>query len=243
MKNIFNFCLFLLVSLVGSCTFKEKGSTNSLDQNNNEPFIIHGRVLVEDTNEPPLGVNSINITNKWIWENKALKANGANEKAFIDKDGYYQITIQKGDTLKLIPSHFLYKKEAPNYSISGLTNSQMINFTIKIDSIRYTHTLSQLENDYIYKNHLENVDPEKLVRVKGILSNKNTKNKRANTYILSGDFNNSEGSSLLALTTNEGEFDIEIPKHSRIIINPFGNLNEDKFFIHPTKDTIVNLEF
>ncbi|MHC5310888.1 hypothetical protein ACYSNM_12655 [Myroides sp. LJL116] len=207
--------------------------SNPLLQNVDGTITIQGRVLVKNTNTPPEGVNTINIANKWKFFKKNLNAKGENEKVFVDKDGYYNITINKGDTIQFLPYHHFYKQKKPSYNLHSFENNQIVNFLVEpIDSSIGEQIVSKS-----YKNkEIFNVNPNKLVTLAGTVISKETGKPLENIMIMSPFYYTTLGYTTHHLTNKEGQFIITIPQNSIIAISS----NTDSTITnYIEKDTII----
>lgn len=219
----------------------EKDNINEpIKQTNNDGSItIQGKVTVKDRDYPPIGLTTMNIKNKWsfVKELKSQTAYGENERVFVNKDGYYRITIDKNDTLVLLPPDILYKK--PNF-FTGFTHNQTLNIELEETPERYISQRKQYQNNgfEIFEKHISKINPDKIVRVAGRITSSNTHEPLVNKDISLLYQNNTNNTSIHHLTDSLGQFFIETPENSQIIIDAF-NLRKH-FFI--TQDTIINLE-
>lgn len=212
---------------------------NNLKQNLDGSITIQGRVLVEGTNEPPKGITAVNIANKWKFSTP--DGIGQNEAVFVDKDGYYVITIQKGDTLTLMPSILYYKSNTPQYTLINLDHNQTHNFTIKLDSTNYKNAaknapdfLQEIEKEF------DRVNLKKMVTISGTVINKTTGKPISGLPVSQRLIRNSTGSGSLHLTNKEGQFTITVPQYSTIDFNVLSKTRSAT--LYTSKDTIVNIQ-
>ncbi|MEK6494820.1 hypothetical protein [Myroides odoratimimus] len=227
---------------------KEQPQTNSCLENLDGSITIQGQITVKNTDNAPLGVTTVNIKNKWAFSKDITKflkeesprkkiAYGQNKMAFVNKQGYYKITIDKNDTLALIPDKFLYKQ--PKH-ITGLTQNQIIN--IELEPLP-----QQIIQDFekknpsayqTYYNFLNTVNQDNLITVSGIVNKKKTKTPLENIYIVNSFLYNTEGASSFHFTDKYGQFSLKSPKNSQILITD-GHSNHIDFTAK--NDTIINL--
>ncbi|MHC5354714.1 hypothetical protein ACYSNX_11180 [Myroides sp. LJL115] len=232
MKTIINIIPMLFAGLLLSCT---NSIDNNLRSNLDGTITIQGRVLVEGTNTPPQGINTLNITNRWIDSNK-----GENEMAYIDKKGFYRITIQKGDTLKLMPNYLIYKKRIHKHTITDLHKNQIINFTVHLDSTVYKEIIQKSPNSKKKLDKLlNNINPNKLISISGTVLNKNTGKPIVGLPISPISIENAKGLGSFNLTNEYGQFSIRVPQNISV---GFNTLHENRStYVTASKDTILTL--
>lgn len=237
MKKIILLLSLCFIGLIISCTNSTTISPNNLVTLNdkNDSITIQGRVFVKGSDLPPVGINTVNISNKWNFYKKSLNAKGENQRVFVDTKGYYNIKIQKGDTLQFIPYSKLYKNTYKNYKLHGLDKSQTINFTVDIDSILYYKL--QKDNSLSPFTYLD-LNPDKLFKTSGVIINKDTKKPMENVLISSVHDSNTLGNSTHCLTDENGKFSLNLPDKSLILIDPLNPLRQQ---ILVTKDTILTI--
>lgn len=226
---------FICLGLITSCdNLPEQTVENQpLFENIDGTITIQGRVLVKNTNKPPIGINTVNIANKWKFYKEELNAKGENEKVFVNKEGYYKITIQKEDTIQLIPYKHFYKQNNPAYKLHGLKKNQIVNFYIETESPLIEQ---QIENKSGPGEKIFNVNPNKLVTLAGKVINKKTGKPLENVMVMSVFNYSTLGCVTHHLTDKDGQFVITLPQNSLVAISSD---------IHPSptnviqKDTII----
>lgn len=235
----------LSLTLLISCNYINQTTKYSSDIkdsiNLNGSITIQGRLTLIGTNNPPTGVNTVNISNKWVSRNNRTKLKGINQRVYVDKKGYYSITIEKGDTLVLIPNNLFYKTSIPNYTLANLNKNKTINFTLIPDSTNYKKLIqqrSELTERILENLHL--IDTDTLLTITGIINNKETMKPLQNIDIVELGVPNTTGSVSHTFTDIQGYFKITVPKNSNIMINGFNLQSRLHFF--PTRDTIINLK-
>lgn len=229
---------FLLIGiLLTAC--KSNIHTTRRVADNNKNIVIQGRVLVQGTDSAPLGLTTINIKNKWIWKDESQKAYGENKRVFVDKKGYYKITIEKGDTLMVIPNHIIYGRDVSKYTFANLDKSQTIDIEVNKDEAGYQNLINSNE---VLKSNIENliknVDPEQLVSVRGTIKSKKTNQPLKNVDVSSAFNNNVMGIGTYHLTDQFGNFDLKVPKGNLCSIQAL-SANAIRFTAY--NDTIINL--
>ncbi|MDM1398200.1 hypothetical protein HX049_13590 [Myroides odoratimimus] len=237
-----------------SCQDKQLNTTEQLQpstclENLDGSITIQGRITVKNTNDAPLGVTSVNIKNKWAFSKDITKfikeespkktiAYGENERTFINKNGYYHITINKNDTLSIIPISYLYKTPK---DITGLTKSQILN--IELEPLPQKVLQDFEKNSPIgYKTlslFLQNVNPDSLVTVSGTIYKSTTGTPSENIYVITDFLNNTKRGASLRFTDKHGQFNIKVPKNSSITIDPF---QPSYINLIAKNDTVVNLK-
>ncbi|MDM1354812.1 hypothetical protein [Myroides marinus] len=226
-----------------------KQEHSSCQENLDGSITIQGKVTLKGSQKAPLGVTSMNIVNKWTFSKDLTKfvkegsptnktiAYGENKRVFLNKDGYYKITISKNDTLMLIPTPYLYKQPK---QITGLTKSQIINIELEALPLEVMRDLEKRSSSAYatFYNYLKNVNPDSLVTVSGTIYKAKTKEPSENIYIVSNFSNNTMGSATHHLTDKYGQFTIKTPKNSSLLIN---GISPNSFSFTPKNDTIINL--
>ncbi|MCC9043581.1 hypothetical protein LNQ81_12945 [Myroides sp. M-43] len=214
--------------------------SNVTDQNLDGTITIQGFVTVKGTNTAPLGITTMNISNKWTWLDKDYQEYGENQRVYIKKDGYYNITINKGDTLVLIPNQYLYK-DFTNYTYTNLTQNQILNIEIEQDLPK----MKDLEknNERVYNNlqkHIKNSgNTDKLITVSGIVYSKETKQPLKDIIILTEFSVNTNGIGSFHRTDSIGQFSLRVPQNKKIAVNPLSYTNSIRFSAE--KDTVANI--
>ncbi|MCA4807004.1 hypothetical protein [Myroides odoratimimus] len=221
----------------------------SCQENLDGSITIQGKITLKGSQKAPLGVTSMNISNKWSFSKDLSKfvkqgsstkktiAFGENKRVFVDKNGYYKITISKNDTLMLIPTPYLYKQPK---QITGLTKSQILNIELESLPLEVVRDLEKRDT-YAYTtfyNYLQKVNPDSIITVSGTIYKANTKEALENIYIVSNFSNNTMGAATHHLTDKYGQFTIKTPKNSSLLIN---GISQNKFYLTPKNDTIINL--
>lgn len=230
--------LSFITLLLFACKAPILSNKASVQQRDNN-IVIQGRVTVQGTASAPLGLTTINIKNKWAWKDMSLPAYGENKRVFANKEGYYKITIEKGDTLVVVPNHIIYGRDNSNYIFSNLDKNQTINVEITKDEVGYQQLI---ENNPILetniKNHITNVNPEQLVSVSGTIKSKKTGMPLSNIDVSSGFNNNVLGIGTYHLTDNKGNFNLKVPKGNLCSIQA---LSPNAIRFTAQNDTIINL--
>lgn len=239
MKSIIILILTSILSLFifMSCQDKQLNTTEQPQQNTclenlDGTITIQGRITVKNTQKAPIGVTTVNIKNKWAFSKDITKflkeesaqktiAYGENERVFVNKNGNYNITINKNDTLSVIPNSYLYKTPE---DITGLTKSQTLN--IELELLPPDVLLEFEKHSTIgYKAlslFLQNVNPDSLVTVSGTIYKSTTGTPSENVYVTSGFLNNTyKGSMSFHYTDKYGQFSMKVPKNTPITIDPF----------------------
>lgn len=236
MKNIFLLITLLTLIVCISCEGHYEKQSDSITKN--QIITIEGHITIENTKNPPKGINTINITNRWNWENKMLNAKSDNVKAYVSKNGYYKLNIKKGDTIKFIPSPLLYETNLPAYTITNINKNSIINFNVRKNKAIHDYNL-KLATTSKYHHHLINlVNPDSIISVTGQLKHPHTKENLENAYIVLSGIVNTEGTTAAHLTDSLGRFSVQIPSHAGLTINALDPANS--MTLYPTKDTIIH---
>lgn len=248
-KTLLTICLITLFFLF-SC--KDKTQSIALEpkqttdlENIDGSITIQGRVTIKGTNKSPLGITTMNNKNQWFFTKDLTKpsatkkkiALGENQRVFVNKEGYYRITINKNDTLALIPAPYLYKQPK---LITGLTKSKVVNIVLEalpLEVVRDFEKKSPLGYN-AFVNQLKDIDTDTLVTVSGTIYNKDSSSPLKNIPVTTSFVSNTDGVSTFHLTDKYGQFTIKVPKNSHIVINGMAKNYND--FV-AKNDTIINL--
>lgn len=226
----------------------EQSQPSTCLENLDGSITIQGQITVKNTDSVPLGVTTVNIKNKWDFSKDITSflkkesptktiAYGQNKRVFVNKQGYYKITIDKNDTLAIIPDKYLYKQPK---QITGLTKSQILNIELEPLPQKVLQDFEK-KNPSAYQNYynfLNTVNQDSLITISGIVSKKKTKTPFENVYILNNYLYNTEGASSFHFTDKHGQFNIKAPKNNRIVITA----NMTNYIEFTAKnDTVINL--
>ncbi|MFD0700122.1 hypothetical protein [Myroides pelagicus] len=219
--------------------------TNYTNENLDGTITIQGIVTLKGSNKPPLGVTTMNVKNKWNYTKDFTSATskrkktafGENKRVFVRQDGYYSITINKYDTLVLIPTPYLYKKPK---NFIGLNKSQNLNIELEPLPLNVIQEF-QKENSLGYNtfyNQLKTINPDSLITISGSVYNSITKKPLENIPITTSFIINTNGASTFHLTNRYGQFTINTPKKSHIVIN---GIDRNYIDFIAKNDTVINL--
>ncbi|MFD0701285.1 hypothetical protein [Myroides pelagicus] len=241
---ILSFCLF-------SCQENKRSNSIESEQNYSQENLdgsitIQGKVTLKGNQKAPLGVTTMNVKNKWVYTKDMSKpsakkkriALGENKRVFINKDGYYKITISKNDTLALIPAPYLYK--APKH-ITGLTKSQTINIELEalpLETVEDFKKQNPLGYQVFY-NQLKSVNPDSLITISGTVYSAKSKKPLNNISVATSFIANTNGVATFRLTDKYGQFTIQSPKNNHIVIN---GLARNYVSFVAINDTIINIK-
>lgn len=235
--------LLTIIISVMACKKEQTPVKNSPlpDTNLDGTITIQGRITVEETNLPPKGITSVNIKNKWKWKDDSIDPPfyGENEKVYADKNGFYSITINKGDTLVVIPNQNLYESYK-KHIYTNLQHNQVLNIHIKEDKNKRNRI--KKEKPIVYESlmkHVSEADPEDLITVSGIVYSKESNKPLKGINVSLGFLTNTNDVATYRLTDKNGQFTITSPKNNLISIN--GLYYPNSVFFYPAKDTVVNV--
>ncbi|MEC4008557.1 hypothetical protein ACF8C4_15100 [Myroides odoratimimus] len=227
----------------------EQSQPSTCLENLDGSITIQGQITVQNTDNAPLGVTTVNIKNKWDFSKDITKfikeespkktiAYGQNKRVFVNKQGYYKITIDKNDTLSIIPLSYLYKKPK---DITGFTKSQILN--IELEPLPQQVIQNFKKNSPTgYKalsRFLQDANPDSLVTVSGTIYKSTTGTPIENIYIITNFLNNTKEGASLRFTDKHGQFNIKVPKNTPITIDPF---RPSFINLIAKNDTVVNLK-
>ena len=216
-----------------------KKTTNVKPQNIDGSITIQGKVTIKGTDTPPLGITTMNVSNKWITKVDNQIIHGENQHVYVNQQGYYSITIEKGDNLVLIPNPFLYK-DFSNYSYTNLQESQVLNIQVEEDFDK----LIELEknNPLIAENlrkHLNEANVDTLIQIAGRVYNQKTMKPLQKVVVSPSFLLNTKNIGTYHLTDKRGQFFLTVPKNKEIIINPLSTKSSITF--SAKQDTIVDI--
>lgn len=241
MKHIYYFTSLVILSISIACSDLipiDQNISKELKTNLDGSITIQGRVLVEGTNEPPKGITSVNIANKWKY--KTPDGNGQNEAVFVDKDGYYLITIEKGDTLILVTNGLFYKSKLPSYTLINLDHNQIQNFTLQVDSTNYNNIVKNAPHNLVeIEKEMDRINIQKMVTISGTVLNKNNGKPISGLPVSQRFIRNAVGTASFHLTNKQGQFSISVPQYSSIGFNSLSKTRTAT--VYASKDTIVNI--
>lgn len=244
------YSLILAICLTNySC--QNKTSTNhhtkeisNLETNLDGSITIQGRVTVKGSNTPLLGVTTMNVKNSWLYSKDLTKvykgkktiAYGENKRVFVDTKGYYRITIDKNDTLVLIPTPTLYKR--PKY-YTGFTKNQILDIQLEPTPDAYLKFSEKYKDNGLeqFEKYLKEVNPDKIITVAGTLYDRKTKKPLNQKDINILNQENTKGSTSFHFTDKHGQFFLRVPQNSHLLIDAFKNPT----YIFPKNDTILNI--
>ncbi|MHC5354569.1 hypothetical protein ACYSNX_10405 [Myroides sp. LJL115] len=244
MKNIIFLLSLCSIGLILACSnLTSMDTKEELTTNLDGSITIQGRVLVKETNQPPSGITSVNIANRWKFEIKDRRVKGENEKVFVDNNGYYRITIQKGDTIQLIPNNLIYKQITPNNKITGIEKNSTINFTLQTDSMpylngikNYPHTKARIDR------FLNETNPEEILTVSGIVKDKETGKLVKGLAIYVRFQHNTRYINTHHLTDEYGQYTLNVPYNSNLSFEA-ANYPKRTQELTVFKDTVANILF
>ncbi len=237
--------LLLLVTITFLCSCKQTKQESIRQTNIDGSITIQGRVISKTTQAPPIGLTTMNIKNKWTFSKDLSKAyngkkkiaNGENQRVYVDKQGYYSITIDKNDTLVLIPTDFIYQK--PKH-FTGFTHNQILNIELE----ETPKALKDFQNKYknngyeIFAKHLELINPNKLIKIAGVITDQTTGKPLNQKDINILYQNNTNNSPTFHFTDSLGQFFLQLPQNSQLIIDAFNHRKH----LTINRDTIINLK-
>ncbi|WP_286428017.1 hypothetical protein [Myroides marinus] len=222
---------------------------DSCQENLDGSITIQGQITIKGTQKAPVGITTVNIKNQWAFAKNITRflkesspkntiAYGENKRVFVNKNGYYKITINKNDTISIIPTPYLYK--IPN-EITGLTKSQVLNIELETSPIEDIQNFEKnFPTGYNILSHLlQHANPDSLVTVSGTIRNANTGIPLENINIATSFLYNTRGGVSFHFTDQHGQFNIRIPKNSHISVNALQSNNRN-FIVK--NDTVVNLK-
>lgn len=241
MKAIHIFISLILLGLLLSCNkLQHKKIDNYTSLTPANTFTIRGQVIVEGSNIPLKGLNIVNIKNRWKHFIKQANIGGENERVFVNTQGYYEISVKKGDTIIFSPNEFIYKTSFPNYIVTNFDKDMIVNFQVQIDSTRYKERVKSFPEvkeklDYF----LNNINPDKLYTIQGIIKDKHTKKPLKNIIVSSNFDSNTNRISTHNLTDEYGYFSMTYPENQTITISPL--IPEKRLDLQAIKDTLIEI--
>lgn len=196
-----------------------------------ETVTIKGKITVKDTGKPPIGI--ITIAEKGVADYYAMgNILSTNRHTFVEKDGSYTFTINKGGTIVIQDG---YNRYSPT-TIANIAKSQTKDLVL---------TLSKRTNPPAYPPnellpHEENIDIHKRIKISGKVSFPDGKGMQ-NATIGQLDVYTDQVPGPFAHTTSgkEGKYEYEILKGGRVSFLARGY--DSKTFT-ATKDTVINVK-
>ncbi|HXJ98270.1 MAG TPA: hypothetical protein VNJ50_05445 [Gelidibacter sp.] len=166
-----------------------------------EIVTVTGKITVEDTGKPPVGIITINekgVADYLVFGNNI----GTNHHTFMEKDGTFKFTVQKGATVVIKNGRVRYEDPLP---IQNITEDQTVEIKLKkMARPIKTDIPDEFEKDFnIYKR----------VRIAGKVTD--SKNKPiGNTTVYQNKAINERGANNHTVTDNYGNFSYTIQKGS-----------------------------
>ncbi len=193
-----------------------------------ETVTIKGKITVEGTNKPPIGIISLIevgvadyvIKGSQVGQEKDII--GTNRHTFVEKDGSYSFTVQKNATVYLRDFGNRYIP----VNLEKINASQEKNFKLKevkgpeFETYRKNSPLDKLTDKE------KKIDIHKKVKVSGNIVDANNK-IIDNATIMQSIIFNQDGSPSFTLSDKKGNFEYKVQKGSTIYINSPGLENKE----------------
>lgn len=197
-----------------------------------ETVTITGKVTVEGTRRPPIGV--ITVLEKGAvayWSDETKEEIGTNIHTFVEKDGTFKFTINKGGTIIIWDAGKRYKPR----TIFKLNKSQSID--IVLTQIKRANK-SENSMDEL-KEFEKKTDIHKRIKISGRITFPDGKGMRNAT--ISQPEVSSERIPLFAhiFSGNDGAYSYTVLKGGRI---SFAASGYEKQIFTATKDTVINVK-
>ncbi|SFJ88995.1 carboxypeptidase-like regulatory domain-containing protein [Myroides guanonis] len=220
MKNTFirNLMILILVIISGAIYAQKK-----------ETITITGRVTVKDTGKPPLGV--ITVLEKGVAEHMVFgDVIGTNRHTFIQKDGTFKFTINKGGSIIITDKKHRYMP----HGLRNLDKSQAVNVELR--------RIPNFEKSAYPPNELHKLesrfDVTKRVKISGRVTDKGGKGLTG-VYITQSNVFNENEDMAFSTTNKNGEFSCKVLKGGHILIGAKGY---ELLELNASKDTVVNVK-
>lgn len=196
-----------------------------------EKVTITGKITAKDTGKPPLGIISViqkGTVDYWAIEGVI----GTNRHTFVEKDGTFTFTINKGDTIQI---HDGYNRYNPTQLVN-LTKSKHVDFTLEPT---YRKDPPPYPSDKLLP-YEKKIDIHKRIKVTGKVTHADGRPMQ-NVTIAQLDVYMQKIPGLWAHTVSDknGKFSYTILKGGRIAF--MGPDYETQLFT-PTTDTVINLK-
>lgn len=192
-----------------------------------EKVTISGKVTVKDTGKPPIGI--ITIAEKGVVDYWAAGDNiGTNRHTFVEKDGSYKFTINKGGTITIWDGG---KRYSP-IVLDNLQKDQTIPITLKVISGK-TYNLKALE--YLEKN----IDIHKRIKIVGKILFPDGKGMQNATIGQMEVYSSVTGSFSHTTSSKNGSYEYIVLKGVRIY---YGAPGYESQVFTATKDTVINVK-
>lgn len=160
---------------------------------------VRGKITVENTGKSPVGIITLNekgVADYTVMDNII----STNRHSFMQKDGTFEMTIQKGGTIVVRNGGVRYKDPAP---IENITENKNIDLKlIRIDRPSSFDQMDRFEIDF---------DVNQRVQVSGVVVDEND-NLIYNATVFQNKAINEKGANNHIITDSNGRFDFSIQK-------------------------------
>lgn len=223
MKNtIFRNITILTLVLISIVCFAQK----------KEKVTITGKVTVKDTGKPPIGI--ITVLEKGVADYYALEnIIGTNHHTFVDKNGTFRFTINKGGTIVIHDGGNRYMARR----FFKLDKSQTLD--VVLSPTKRTMPPAYPANEL--KDFEKKTDIHKRIKISGKITFPDGIKGMQNATIGQLDVYNEEAPGPYAHTTSKkgGIYEYTVLKGGRI---SFGAPGYDRQIFTATKDTVINVK-
>ena len=223
MKNTFirNLMILTLVIISGAIYAQKK-----------ETITITGRVTVKDTGKPPIGI--ITIAEKGVvdyWANMG-ESIGTNHHTFVEKDGTFKFTINKGGTIVIQDGGSRYMAR----TFFKLDKSQSID--VVLSPTKRTNPIPYPANELL--PHEKKIDIHQRIKISGKMMYPDGR-PMGNATISQGDVYTEQTPGPMAHTTTlkDGTYEYRVLKGGAFSLGAAGYQTQ---YFTATKDTVINVK-
>lgn len=221
-RNFKNSMILTLVIISGAIYAQKK-----------ETVTITGKITVKDTGKPPIGI--ITIAEKGVVDYYAMgDIISTNRHTFVEKDGSFKFTINKGGTIVIQDG---FNRYMPT-TIRNINENQIKNLALR--STKRTNPPAYPADELLA--HEKKIDIHKRIKISGKITDPSGK-PIGNAVISQLDvFTDEETGSTAHTTTDKyGDYSYKVLKGGRISFTAGHDFKQEIFTA--TKDTIINIKF
>lgn len=194
---------------------------------------ITGKIIVKDTGKPPIGI--VTISDKEVVDYYAVgDFPGTYRHTFLEKDGTFKFTINKGGTIVIWDG---YNRYMP-LTLNKLTENK--HFSLTLDRTKRTNPKAFPPNSLLA--HEKKIDIHKRIKISGKITDRSGK-PIGNAVINQLDVFTDEVTGSTAHTTSDkkGNYSYVVLKGGRISFTAGFDFKPE--ILTATKDTVINIEF
>ena len=194
-----------------------------------EKITITGKVTVKDTGKPPIGI--ITVIEKGVAD-YLVDGNeiGTNRHTFVEKDGTFKFTINKGGTIIIDDGNNRYGTVTTSKLYKTQTMNIVLSPTVRKSSPYPANQLTDFE---------KKIDIHKRIKISGKITFPDGKPMKDATIAQQDVFTERVPLSAHVFSDNKGEYSYTVLKGGRILI---GAMGYEMLNFTATKDTVINVK-